>query len=213
MKNKKYQISSFLSMAAVVLLGTVDSRAQGNGETAIVDVDIVAKELGISQALEDELKAMETNINTQLKDAQNKLQAQFDAEKDKAGANPTEEQKNQLAGLNRGMTQNLLAARDKAQAAINQTRVGRIVQFRDKVKGYALKAAKAKGFKVVIVKSELVLDYDPSVDISIDIAKLMKADGVTPENVWPKVAPAPTPAAGAVPAAGATGAVPAKPNP
>lgn len=49
MKNKKYHIFPFLSMAAVVLLGTVDSRAQGNGETAIVDVDIVAKELGISR--------------------------------------------------------------------------------------------------------------------------------------------------------------------
>lgn len=197
-KQMKWTGASLLAMATLLLLGPVESRAQGQS-SAVVDMDIVAKELGISQALEDELKGMETNINSQLKDAQNKLQAQFDEAKDKLGIAPTEDQKAQLGNLNREMTVNLLNARDRAQAAINQTRVARILQFRDKVKTYALKAAQAKGYKVVLVKSEMILDYDPSVDISVDIAKLMQADNVTPESVWPKL---PAPATGAAPANG-----------
>lgn len=207
---------TLLIISSLLLVGT--SHAQKGG-VAILDIDAVARELGVEDSVKTLLQTMQDNLNIELKKTQASFQAQMKNIETLAGPNPNEDQKAQLLQANQRLNSEFNKLRQQAQRTLQQERITRINQFREKLKPLALEAAKAKGLDVVIMKvTPPVYAYSDSVDITVDTAaRAVKAGLKEKTSVKPAATPAVTPAKPAaaptaIPAPAKPAAKPAKPN-
>jgi len=201
---------TLIIISSLLLVGT--SNAQKGG-VAILDIDAVARELGVEDSVKTLLQTMQDNLNIELKKTQASFQAQMKNVETLAGPNPNEDQKRQLLQANQRLNGEFNKLRQQAQRTLQQERITRINQFREKLKPLALEAAKAKGLDVVIMKvTPPVYAYADSVDITVDtVARAVKAGLKEKASAKPAAAPAATPTAKPAPAKPA--AKPATPNP
>ena len=203
---------TLLIISSLLLVGT--SHAQKGG-VAILDIDAVARELGVEDSVKTLLQTMQDNLNIELKKTQASFQAQMKNVETLAGPNPNEDQKRQLLQANQRLNSEFNKLRQQAQRTLQQERITRINQFREKLKPIALDAAKAKGLDVVIMKvTPPVYAYSDSVDITVDTAaRAVKAGLKEKASAKPAAAPAkPAAAPTANPAPAKPAATPAKPN-
>lgn len=155
------------------------------GGVAIVDVDAVAREIGADKEVLGVLKQAQENLNTKLKDAQLTMQKQFDAAVAKAGGDKaTNEEKQQLAQFNRQLQNQFARYKETAQVALNREQAKRVLSFRDQVRPVAMEIAKSKGLSVVLQKSDQILGFQESVDITKAVAAKLKA--TMPAKAAPK---------------------------
>lgn len=173
------------------LLVIAPAHAQKGG-VAILDIDAVARELGVEAAVKASLQKMQDGLNADLKKAQANLQAQMKNVETQAGPNPTKEQQQQLLRANQQLNQEFNRMKAQAQQTLQQERVTQINQFRDKLKPIALAAAKTRGLDVVIMKvTPPIYAYSDGVDITADTtARAVKAG--LKEKAPPSAAPVPS---------------------
>lgn len=171
------------------------------GGVAIVDVDAVAREIGADKQVLDALKQAQDNLNTRLKDTQAAMQKQFDEAVAKAGGDKaSDEQKQQLAQFNQRLQTQFAQYKGQAQVTLNREQAKRVLAFREKVRPVALDIAKGKGLSVVLQKSDQVIGFAESVDISKEVAAQLKAaepkaEATAAPEAAPKATPKATPAA------------------
>lgn len=166
-----------MSALLVVMAGCKPIEDFTNSKTVLVDLDVVARELGrdatmkkeietTEQQLRAQLEAVAADLQQQVKDAQDKLTAQSsDAEKAQA--------QNVAIQAQQALRNQQLAAQQKA----NEARTQLIEAFRGEVKRAAEPIARARGARMVRLMSADVLWFDPAVDVTHDVvAALQKAD-------------------------------------
>lgn len=187
---------------------TVSSAAFAQkGGVAILDIDAVAKELGVEEQVRVTLVSMQESLNAELQKAQSTLQAQMNGVEQAAGENPTDEKKQEVLATNQQLNAEFNRLKMQAEQNLVQERVRLINDFRIKLEPVALEVAKGKGYDVVLMKvTPPLFASAPEVDITADTAKLAKSKGmqvqVTPAAAAPAPAAAPTaPAAAPKPAA------------
>lgn len=204
---------TLLAISSLFLVGSAFT--QNNGGVAILDIDAVARELGVEGSVKTLLQTMQDNLNIELKRTQANFQAQMKNIETLAGPNPNEDQKRQLLQANQRLNGEFNRLRQQAQRTLQQERITRINQFREKLKPLALAAAKAKGLDVVIMKvTPPVYAYTDGVDITVDtVARAVKAGLKEKAPVAAPAKPAATPAkpAAATPAPKKPEATPEKP--
>ncbi len=196
------------------LLLTGSSYAQ-NGGVAILDIDAVARELGVEGSVKSSLQTMQDNLNMELKKTQANFQAQMKNAETQAGPNPNDIQKRQLLQANQQLNAEFNRLKGQAQQTLAKERITKINQFREKLKPLALEAAKAKGLSIVIMKvTPPVYAYTDSVDITLDtIDRAVKAGlKVKAASAAPTAAPAPAPTKPTPAPAKPAPAKPAKPD-
>lgn len=169
------------------------------GGVAIVDVDAVAREIGADKQVLDALKQAQDNLNTRLKDTQSAMQKQFDEAVAKAGGDKaSDEQKQQLAQFNQRLQDQFSQYKGQAQVTLNREQAKLVLAFREKVRPVALEIAKGKGLDVVLQKSDQVIGFAESVEISKEVAEKLKAQQAAEPKAEakeaPKAAPKATPA-------------------
>ncbi len=177
-------------------IGVSSVEAQQGG-VAIVDVDAVASEIGADKKVLEALKQAQDELNAKLKDTQAALQKQFnDAVANAGGDKASDEQKQQLEQFNLRLQNQFAQYKGQAQATLNREQAKRVLAFREKVRPVALEIAKGKGLDVVLQKSDGVIAFAESVDISKEVAAQLKAaEPKTEAKPAPEAAPKATPAA------------------
>jgi len=188
--------SILLSTLALCFL-TLPAVAQKGG-VAILDIDEVARQLGVEEKVRVDLLSMQNNLNADLQRTQETMQKQMTGVEEAAGENPTEEQKRQIIATNQQLNEEFNRLKAQAQTTLGQERVRMINEFRIRLEPIALKAAQEAGLEVVLMKvTPPVFTYATSVDITQATTKLaleagmqVKAAEVTNAPATPATAPA-----------------------
>lgn len=189
----------FATLASVVFASVASAQTGG---VAVLDIDAVARQLGVEEKVRVDLIGMQNSLNQELQRTQSALQNQMMGVERAAGENPTEEQRRQIVATNQQLNSEFNRLKSQAQNTLAQERVRLINEFRIQLEPIALKAARAKGMDVVLMKvTPPVFAYTAEVDITEDTAKLAEEAGMKVEvTAAPAAAPAATPVA--TPAAG-----------
>ena len=185
-----------LIFASVSLLTFVFTANAQSGGVAVLDIDAVARQLGVEEKVRVDLLKMQNNLNQELQKTQAALQNQMVGVERAAGENPSEEQRRQIIATNQQLNSEFNRLKGQAQNTLAQERVRMINEFRIKLEPIALDAAKAKGLDVVLMKiTPPVFAYAAQVDITEATTKLAEEAGMRVEASATPVAPA-APAAG-----------------
>ena len=179
-------------LAITSLLFVATANAQNKGGVAVLDIDAVARELGVEASVKAALQAMGTNLNMELNKTKASFEAQLRNEQTQAGDNPDEKTKVKMIQLKNQLNTEFARLKQQAQRTLAQERVTRITQFREKLKPIAMAAAKAKGLSIVLMKvTPPVYGYTADVDITKDtIARAVKAGLKEKTPAKPAAAPA-----------------------
>ncbi len=178
------KISLFTILA--IFLCSLPVFAQKGG-VAVLDIDEAAKQLGVEEKVRVDLLNLQNNLNADLQKAQGTMQSQMDQVEKAAGESPTEEQRKQIVATNQQLNEEFNRIKTQAQQNLAQERVRLISEFRARIEPVALKAAKAVGLDVVLMKvTPPVFAYDTSVDITQETIRMALEAGlqvkVSPEE-------------------------------
>lgn len=166
------------SLAAVFTCSVV---AQAGG-VAVLDIDQVARDLGVEERVRVDLLTMQNKLNAELQKTQASLQNQMVGVEKAAGENPTEEQRRQIVATNQQLNSEFNRLKGQAQQSLAQERVRLINEFRIQLEPIAMEAAKAKGLDVVLMKvTPPVFTFANEVDITADTTKLALDAGMKVE--------------------------------
>lgn len=165
------------------------SASTSKGGLAVIDLDVVGKSIGRTQEMNDALNVRKSALDQALQRGQADMKRQITDKKDEFGENATDEQKQQLAQMERNANAQLVQAARKAQAQLEDERQRMVAQFRAEVRPVAQQVASERGLGVVIPKNEgFLLSVDPGVDITADVVKAYGSK----KPVAPTAAKAPT---------------------
>ncbi len=179
------------------------------GGIAVIDLDLVAKSIGRTQEINESWQVRKNALDQALQKLQANFNEQLTTKQKEFGEEPTEEQKKQLAAMQRDAANKLVSASRKAQADLEQFRQQMVANFRAEVRPYAQEVASTKGLGVVIPKNEgFLLSIDPGVDITADVISTYAAKkpaptatAAAPKTDKPAAAAAPAPQTAEQPAA------------
>lgn len=170
---------------------TLPALAQKGG-VAILDIDEVARQLGVEEKVRVDLLNMQNSLNADLQRTQTTMQDQMTRVEKTAGENPTEEQKKQIFATNQQLNEEFNRIKGQAQQTLAQERIRMINDFRSRLEPIALQAAEAVGLEVVLMKvTPPVFAYATGVDITQATIKLALEAGM---QVQPAAETAPVPA-------------------
>jgi len=206
------KLSSNMKSVVLLILAslTIGSSAFAQkGGVAILDIDGVAKDLGVEEQVRVTLLSMQESLNTELQKAQSTLQAQMNGVEQAAGENPTDEKKQEVLATNQQLNAEFNRLKAQAEQNLGLERIRLINDFRIKLEPIALEVAKGKGFDVVLMKvTPPIFASAPEVDITAETIKLAKSKGMQVQVTAPAppaatpAAPATTPAPAPIPAGG-----------
>ena len=157
-----------------------------DGGVAVVDLDAVARELGVLDYIAGSLQNMQTDLDGKLKNTQQKLQAEMNKVRKDAGDEPNDEGRQRIATVYRELETQYQTLQARATQTLNVERLRLINEFREELKPHALALAKEKGLSVVLNKvMPPVYVWDESVDITKELTEKARKAGLV------KKAPAP----------------------
>jgi Skp family chaperone for outer membrane proteins len=172
-----------------------DKQAAMHGKVAVIDLDSVARQLGYDNQMRTAIAQQRASLVKQLGVIQASFNEEITKKQSQFGANPSQEQTNQLRQQRATAVETLRQQDREAGKLLNQYQAQLVVQFRSAVKPAARAVAAEKGLSVILTKHDsLVFDYDTTVDITDAVVERIRAE----QPAAP--APAPAPAASAPPA-------------
>ncbi len=188
-------MNKFILATFTTALFLFTAQAQQGG-VAILDIDAVARDLGVEEKVRIDLITMQNRLNEELQKTQAQLQNQMSGVEESAGENPTEEQRRQIMATNQQLNAEFNRLKSQAQQALAQERVRLINEFRIQLEPVALMVAKEKGLDVVLMKvTPPVFAFTSSVDITVATAKKAEEAGMKVE-IPDEAAPVATPTGG-----------------
>lgn len=150
--------------------------SKSTGGVGVVDLDLLARQLGRDVQMNDEVQERLTSLNTKLAAFKNTLSRLYDEKQSSFGADPDEDQKKQLAAMQDRMAAQLLESKRKGENELVVFKQQLIDQFREQAKPILREVAAARGLSIVVPKNNLLLlTVDPGVEITDEVAKKMLA--------------------------------------
>jgi len=190
----------------VTLLTLAVAAPAQDGGVAILDIDEVARRLGVEEKVRMDLLSFQDDLNQRLQQEQGVLQNQMIRVERAAGENPTEDQRREILAANQQLNAEFNQVRAQAESLLAEERIRLINEFRISLEPVAMRAAEAKGLKVVLMKvTPPIFTYASEVDITDATTELAIEAGL---NVDPPAAPA----EGAAPSAPEGSEAPAAPS-
>ncbi|MEX2581224.1 MAG: OmpH family outer membrane protein [Verrucomicrobiales bacterium] len=178
---KKLLLATLASLAF-----SLSAQAQKGG-VAVLDIDAVARNLGVEEQVRQSLVTMQNSLNEELQKKQQNLQSQMAGVEQAAGEDPSEEKRREIMATNQQLNAEFNRLKAQAQEALVQERVRLINEFRIDLEPIALKAAEARDLDVVLMKvTPPVFAYGADVDITEDTTALAIEAGM---NVEPSTTP------------------------
>lgn len=148
--------------------------ARPSGGVGVVDLDVVAKQLGRDAEMSATLKERVTALNDRLTAMKENLTRLYDAKREKFGDQPDEEQQKQLVAMQERMDAQLIETKRKADGELGVLRQQLVDQFREQTKPILKEVAASRGLSIVIPKNNaLLLTIDPGVEITDEVVQKM----------------------------------------
>jgi len=185
--------AAYLSVLIVLIIAISffsPFNTQGKGNVAIVDLDLIAAELGRNTSIDSEVTAFIDEQNIKLNTFRNLLRAKIeqDTKALESDSEATEEAKQALVNLIQRAEAELNQSIAQSEKGAELLRQKLVFTFRDEVKPIARTIAKDEGMQIVMIKANGMLDIAPEADISKKVVEAMLAIRTEP----PKDAPIPT---------------------
>lgn len=169
-------------LASCLLIGCNREQGASHGNVAVVDLDKVAEQVGLSQHWSSELSAKQSNVNQQLAGYQQQLNEQLQQKRGEvvsANGEDTslaEGEQMQLVSYQQELNGKLRRAQQEAKKLLSDERSRIIQTFRQEAKRVCDEVARQKGYDVVLTKNDsVVLTFDAAADITPDVSKLLQA--------------------------------------
>ncbi len=182
-----------LLLTPALLIGCNRIPGDVQGNVAVVDLDEVAKQLGLSQQWSAELTAKRSTVNQKLVGYQQRLNEQLEKKRIEvvaAGAAESplpESQQTQLVSYQQELNGKLQRAQEEAKKILTNKRSQIIRNFRRQAEQVSAEVAKQKGYDVVLTKNEsVVLTYTPEADITKEVSEKMRAKLARREQTSPQ---------------------------
>ena len=174
-------MKNLLLTACITIFFAVPGQAQSGG-VAILDIDAVARELGVEDQVRVDLITMQSDLNAELQRTQATMQAQMNNVEQGAGENPSDSDRQKVLQTNQQLNLEFNRLKNQAQQNLAQERVRMINEFRIRLEPVALMAAKKKGLDVVLMKTTPpVFTHSKEVDITEETTKLAIEAGMKVE--------------------------------
>jgi Skp family chaperone for outer membrane proteins len=144
---------------------------------AIIDLDAIAQQLGYDNQMASAIQQRKASLTKQLGVIQTSFQQEIAKKESELGANPTQEQSQQLAQHRRAAAVKLRQEDRNAGMLLRQYKAQLIQQFRNTVKATARQIAAQRGLSIILTKNDsVVFDYDMAVDITDAVVEQMRAE-------------------------------------
>ena len=141
---------------------------------AIIDLDEIAKRTQNDVRLQQALQQREAALNQELGNMRAQFQRQVQLKQQEIGAEPTQQQQQELANMVNQLNVQINRAQSTAQQTLTNDQVNLIQSFRNGVRPIAVKVALERNFKIILTKNEAVLfAYDDAYDITEEVIKRM----------------------------------------
>ncbi len=144
---------------------------------AIIDIDAVARRLGRDVGVQQSIEERKILLNQQFDELSQNFNNQIDQVERQYGENATPAQLEEVNGMRNKAIERLMQVKQQADDNLGQHQAEVINRFREQVRTFAQKVAKAKGFKVVLTNWESVFVYESEVDITNDVVLEMSVAG------------------------------------
>lgn len=175
-----------LVIASILILGAPSLQAGG---VAVLDIDAVARELGVEENVQRELASLQKGLARDLQKSQAQLQSEMNGVETAAGENPSEAQLRQIRATSQQLNSEFNRLKQQAERTLAQERVRLINEFRTRLEPIAREAAAEKELDVILMKvTPPVFTFAPEVDITETTTRLAIEAGMEIEN--PEPAPA-----------------------
>lgn len=165
-----------MGVIAIIIAGCNPlDKAQNKHSFALIDLDVIAKELGRDEVFKQQVTSAEQQLQTQLIAIRDELQGKVNREEGALHENSSNLDKQRVQQLTLQAQQALREKQLEAQQKSNQLKAELISKFREEVKIFAQPIAQTLGFKMVKVISADVLWFDTSLDITDEVIAKMLA--------------------------------------
>jgi Skp family chaperone for outer membrane proteins len=169
---------------------TQSSRGSG---IAIVDLDAIALRLGRIDEINQSLQTQAAQFDIELQNQRTQSQTAFDTQEAAYGESPTPEQEAELRLLLRELNAQYAQSQQNVAAALAQLKAQRIDEFKQDVTPIALGVAREHGLSIVVPKNrDLLLAFEPELEITDDVVQAMGGEVTSSIPVSPDVATAQT---------------------
>ena len=172
---------SVLVLAHATLSGCQRTPGEIHGNVAVVDLDEVAQQLGLSEQCTAELSAKQSLVKQKLVGYQQLLSQQLKTKKGEVvAASGTdaplpESQLTQLASYQQELNEKFRLAQSEAKEHLTKERSRIILNFRRQAEQICSEVAQQKGYDVVLTKNEtVVLTFAPHADITKAVAEQLR---------------------------------------
>ena len=141
---------------------------------AVVDVDAVAHALGRDVSMREQLTSASEELSSEVRGLAQELKDNFEAERQRIGDNPTQEQREQLARLGLEAQARVQQSQTAAQRKAQELQVQLARQIQDEVRPVAGEVARERGAALVL-SATFVLWAEATTDITAAVIERMKA--------------------------------------
>lgn len=151
----------------------VSQSAPASG-VAVIDLDVIAKQLGSDKQMAQAMQHRQAKLNEQLTGLAKAYVGQLEAQRKKL--EQEEAAGVQLAQYQQQANQNLGVAKRQAQQDLTQHRGRLVKQFRDAVRPAARAIASERGYTMIVTRQDsLLFDYLPDADITQAVIERLRA--------------------------------------
>lgn len=158
---------------------------KANGGVAVIDLDAVAAQLGRDTEITRQIKIKQDELNGKIAQAKSVFINQIQTKQKEFGDEPTLEQKQQLQAMQVQANMTLKQAQQQAAQLLQNHRTLLIRAFRDQVTPYAKQIAAQKGMTTIVPKNDMIISVEPSAEISLAVAELMKSQSYQAQPITP----------------------------
>ena len=157
------------------------------GKVAIIDLDLVARQIGYDQQIASAIQQQKTSLEQQLGAIKASYVQELKKRQSDIGEAPTNEQKQFLSKSELQANRSLIQQKRKADVLLTQYRAQLAKDFRERVKPIARQVATEMGLSIILTKNDsVVFDYDMTVDISNTVAERMRSEQPNPPSYSPQ---------------------------
>ncbi|MCA9263451.1 MAG: OmpH family outer membrane protein [Planctomycetales bacterium] len=157
-------------LVGVTGCGKIGGGGAQSGTVAVIDLDVIASQLGSQQAIAESITKQQESLNNQLVELARSYSAQISEQQRVLADNPNQESEVQLAGWQRQAEVQLNQAKRQAQSDVVRYRAQLVNDFREQVRPVARQVADARGLSIIVTKNDsVVFDYGSAVDITNEV--------------------------------------------
>lgn len=161
--------------SAFLLAGCDPAALQGGPEVAVIDLAAVAKATGQEEEIRVKAEEARNELTAQLQQLAVNLEEQLQAERDKMGASPSEDDAQRLQAMSIQAQQQVNSAQAQAQNQAALVEQQLVNEYRAKVEPLAREIANELGASIVVTADANVVWFDPAVDITDEVIAAWRA--------------------------------------